>query len=128
MGGLSVPKTFASSLQIDGEVLNIPGNANSVAVNATAQVVSYTVPAGKVFFLQLVEFNGSNIADYEVFKDTDSQAKKTIYWGGDFHGSFFFGNLKFLAGEIIKLEVTNISIDSNLGDFDGRILGVLSDA
>jgi len=121
--GRSVPKKV--SVGVEGEVTNIQGSVSSVASAATVSIVSFTVPVDKVFFLSLVEFNGNNIADYEVFRDATKLARKCSYFGAPLYGEFFFDALRFIEGEKVELKVTNFRPE--VGDFDGRILGRLDD-
>lgn len=122
-GPLSVPKKV--SVGVEGEVLNIYNEISSIPVGGTANIVTYTVPVGKVFFLLLAEFSGENIAVYTVFRDTAEEAKRRTHFGGDLTGEFYFNNLPILAGEQIKISVENFR--DSPANFDGRILGTLDD-
>lgn len=114
---LSVPKASTSKPRT-----NVFGEVSAVASGATVSVVTHTVPVGKTFLLELVEFSGENIADYELFVDGVKQAKKRTYFSGALSGEFFFGALTVTSGKVIDLKVENFRPSS--ADFEGRILGV----
>ena len=123
MPALSGPKRTQSTAQ--GVVINID-NSKNLASAATGTVVNYTVPAGKILYLDLVEFHGDNIAKYQVYKDADSIGRQNTWFSGKISGEFWFGGLVILAGEMLALEAENDRPDA--ADFHGRILGRLDDA
>jgi len=111
-----------------GEVTNTFGLVTSVAASTSTSVVSFTVPVGKEFFLQHIEASGTNIAQYDVFMDAARIARKRTFFGGAFNTEFFFvqtnnKGLKFIAGEKVELKVEHFR--SMVGDFEGRIVGIL---
>lgn len=102
----------------------------SVATSTLTTVVSYTVPAGLGFLLQLVEASGTNIAEYRVLLDTTLIAKRRTYFGGAVNTDFKFDGFNnkgivVAAATVITLKVIHERPDT--GDFSGRILGVLED-
>ena len=96
-----------------------------VVSGATSNIVSFTVPAGKELELELIEFSGSNIATYEVEINGSVEAKRRTWFNGTLSGEFIFNKLLVDENLIIRLRVENFRPSS--GDFEGRILGVLSD-
>ena len=91
--------------------------------------MSYTVPVGKKFFLQLVEVSGENIAVYDIFKDAAQIARRRTWWTGGFNTDFSFVKTNclgvlFSAGEKVELKVEHSR--TMTADFEGRITGVLS--
>ena len=125
MSGLSVPKRLEAALSPDKDSRNIFNKIFSVASGATASIVSFTVPGGKIFFLDLVEFGGENIANYELFIGNSVEAKKRTYFSGPISGEFFFNS--FIVDENIKIELKIQNFRPDTADFEGRILGVLDD-
>lgn len=106
---------------------SIYGETLSVAFGATDTIVSYTVPVNKTFRVSLVEFNGSNIGQYKIYVDSVLQASKTTYYGGPLSGDFPFISYKLIAGQVIELEIDNsTSINGTIGEFHGRIIGLLT--
>lgn len=114
---------------IDG-VINTFSSISSLGSAATSTLVSYTVPVGKKFYLEIAEVSGENRASYSVLIDSSVVAKKRTYFT-KYNTDFSFdsdqaGGLKAVAGEVVKIDVTNNG--DEVGDFDGRIMGVLLDA
>jgi hypothetical protein len=79
------------------------------------------VPPAKTFYLELIEFNGTNIAKFEVEINAIIQATKHTWFSGGLFGQFEFDNLLLSAGDVVKLTVLHMR--PNVGDFYGRILG-----
>lgn len=109
-----------------GDTQNFYGEITSVSSSTLSTIITHTVPIDKVFLLQLIEFNGNNIAEYRVDIDSSDVAKKFTWFSGDLFGEFPFKNLKIAAGSVIRLRV--IHERPQTGDFSGRILGVEQDA
>jgi hypothetical protein len=112
------------SLAAPGDYLNIFDTASSVASAATATISTYTVPVGKTAFLIRTEYSGSNMAIYQVDINATIEARKRLYFGGQFSGTFEFDSpngsgLPLVAGDVVKLQVTNVR--PSVGDFEGRI-------
>jgi len=103
--------------------VNIFNAISSVASGATNDIVTYTVPVGKTFALELVEFSGENIANYIIYVDTDIVAYRRTWFGGSISGEFTFEGYRIAAGKVITLKVNNFRPSS--ADFEGRILGGL---
>ena len=119
-GGVPLGVTFTTN----GTVTNTYSEINIAAANI-ATVVTYTVPAGKELLVDLVEFSGTNIANYEVQVSGVAIAKKRTWFGGDLSGQFLFNKLLIDESTIFRLRVDNFRPSS--ADFEGRILGVLRD-
>lgn len=100
---------------------NVFNAVSSIASGSNTQVVVYTVPAGKTFFLDLIEFSGQNIATFQVVVNSSVEAQKETYFSGPLYGEFKFEKLKFTSGDVIELKVEHQR--SETGDFNGRILG-----
>ena len=125
MAGLSVPKRLEAALSPDKDSKNIFDTKAAVASGSTISIVSFTVPSGKIFFLDLVEFGGGNIATYELFIGASAEAKKRTYFSGSISGEFFFNS--FIVNENIKIDLKVENFRPDIADFEGRILGVLDD-
>ncbi|NIQ16878.1 MAG: hypothetical protein GTO02_21595, partial [Candidatus Dadabacteria bacterium] len=78
------------------------------------------------FDLYRVEFSGNNIATYSAEIGGVVNAKKRTYFGGNLFGAFPFEGLTIAAGQVVRLRV--IHSRPLVGDFEGRILGALTDA
>lgn len=114
-----------------GEVKNTFNSISSLASGGTSAVVSYTVPFGKVFYLNHVEFSGNNIATYDITADAVAFARKRSWFGTDLSGDFDFRvntkkGMLFTAGQEIRLVVYNFR--PTVGDFEGRIYGIEDEA
>jgi len=112
---------------LDG--ISIYNQASSVAIGATQTIVSYTVPAGKTFFVRRVEFSGQNVATYRVQIDSIDIALKRTWFNGNLSDDFNFNfndeaNLSVTENSTISLVVNNFR--PMIADFEGRIQGVLA--
>ena len=108
-----------------GSPLNIYGSVTSVASSTPTSIVSYLVPANKVFVLKEIEGSGCNISTFTVKKDSTDIANKRSYWC-DFNVNFPFYNIEIQAGETIELIGEHLR--PSTGDFEARIIGILKDA
>ena len=109
-----------------GVPVNFYDDRLAVASLSTVTIVTTTVPVGKILLLDLVEFNGGNIAEYRFKIDGFIESQKWTYFSGPLSGEMFFNGLEIAAGLIALLEVVNFRTES--ADFHGRILGRLDDA
>jgi hypothetical protein len=120
------PKSI--SVAQTGDIVSTYAEVLSVASAALTTVVTYTIPIGQTFNLQLVEFNGSNIATYTMEVDAVVEGKKYTYWSGPMFGEFVFTQsenkgLLLSASQVVRLRVIHDRLET--GDFNGRILGIL---
>lgn len=100
--------------------------ALAVAAGGSATVVSYSVPVGKIFKLDLGEFSGFNIAKFTLKIDGTVEAFKPTYFSGPLFGEFFFNGFEVTTGKIVLIEVENFR--GSIADFSARITGRLVDA
>lgn len=106
-----------------GNVVNTYDTISAVPQNTTTTVVTYTVPVGKTFELDIVEFSGENIAKYQIDIDATIEATRRTNYGADLSGEFNMAGVCLAAGTIIKLTVEHPRPMS--ADFEGRITGTL---
>jgi hypothetical protein len=106
------PKDFVTTY---GEVL-------ALAAASTSNIVSYTVPVGKVFYIESFTGSGENLADYEMTLDGVTIDKTRTYYT-DLAFTLPQGYKKCTAGQVIVLKVTNFQPTSS--NFEGKIIGVL---
>jgi hypothetical protein len=81
--------------------------------NIATTVFDYTVPASRILNLRLIDCFGENPAEYEVLIDGARAAYKRTYWTS-YETKFDFDELKVLAGQNIKVNITNKGTDSTL--------------
>lgn len=118
----SFPSSFGvPCTSIYNQITSIPRDTPSV-------ILSYTVPAGKTFFVQLVEVGGDNVAHFTVEVGASVAATARTWFNGPFIEHIRFdgtGNagLSLIAGVQIKVKVVHHRPVS--GTFEGRIVGVL---
>jgi hypothetical protein len=99
-----------------------------VARNTPTEIISYTVPSGKNFYLQLVEVGGDNIGQYTVTVNSSVLAVMRTWFNGPFIERARFdgaGNLGTVipAGGVLSVSVTHSRPAD--GKFESRIVGVL---
>lgn len=70
--------------------------------------------------LQKIDFSGSNIAEYELAIDGNTEDKKRTYFGSSLNGSFDFNQgLPLQTGQIVTVYVIHNRPD--VGDFNARL-------
>jgi hypothetical protein len=95
---------------------------SSLVKSTLTDIVTYTIPVGKTFYLKMVESSGNNYAEYSVLRGvTKIGSKRSSEL--DFNVNLPFHDLPFNSGEIISVKVIHERPQS--GDFEGRIIGVL---
>jgi len=105
--------------------LNEYGEATSVPSATPANIISYTVPVGKVVALDKIEVSGENVAKYQVDIDGSIVGTRLTYWC-DFNADFTFRQKRLVAGTVVK-----VTVEHNrpmTGDFFASIIGVEGDA
>lgn len=108
-----------------GTPLSFRGEALSVPTSVTTQILEYTVPTGKRLTLHRVDFGGNNIAEYSVTVSGSLSDRAWTWFSGNLNGAFDYGpsGNRVAAGAKVLLEV--IHSRTMLGDFSGRISGVI---
>lgn len=97
----------------------------AVELNDPVVLVSYQVPAGKVFYLDQIEASGEAYAKFTAKIDGSPNKVKRSSWGDGFNVEFSYNSFKVTEGKIILLEVENCGEDT--APFEGTIEGRLSD-
>lgn len=117
---------------IVGETIDVYDEITNKVFAAYHTVVSYTVPAGKVFHLRHVAVSGNNKASFRVLWGSGNILAKKRTWWTRFNEDFFFesdsslGN-KFVAGDVVYVDVSHSNTLAN-GDFNATITGRLENA
>jgi hypothetical protein len=124
-GGGSFPG-YPAGFGIAG--LSLFDEVSPVAKNTPTEIISYTVPDGKNFYLQLVEVGGDNIGQYTVTVGATVLSVMRTWFNGPFIERARFdgvGNLGFVipTGSILSVSVTHSRPAD--GKFESRIVGVL---
>lgn len=105
--------------------INKYAEITGVASGISTQIDSYTVPTGKKAFLQRVDLNGNNIAEYTISVNSSPVGKRTTYFTllsstVDFNSSIeALPGMQLLAGDIVKVEVLHNR--SFVGNFNSRL-------
>ena len=102
--------------------LNEFNEINSVAISATVDVISYTVPVGKTLNLSVIEVSGCSLGEFNIFISTINKARKRTTHG-NYNLIFPFNGLALSCGTLIKIQVTNSS--KSIAKYESRILGNL---
>lgn len=105
--------------------LNLYNESLSVAGLDTVTILTYTVPTGKKFKLQSIDYSGDNRSVFTVGLNASVISKQRLYYT-QYKGTFEFYNLEFVAGDIIKLIVENKT--NNPADFNGNLIGRIDNA
>lgn len=98
--------------------------ANVIVPNGSeTTIVSYTVPVGKIAYVERIAVSGENRALYAVYKNASQVDTSRTFVGGSLNTMFDFISrnsfgLPLVAGETISVTVTQ---QGGSGQFDGRI-------
>ena len=117
-------ETIKVDIGLSGVGFNEYDEAPSVAGSASATIISYTVPVGKVLILRRVDFSGSNRGIYSLRLNTNTFLKRRTYYT-KFDGKMELIDQEFAAGDILDLVVENVS--TMTGDFNATLQGSLKD-
>lgn len=114
--------------QVPTEIQSFFGDVSAVPSGATVNILTFTVPVDKEFFLQRIEFGGQNIALYEAVLDGAVIDRKRTWFNGDLSSSFEFATdskdgLKLTTGQVLAVRVQNFRPE--IADFEARIHGIL---
>ena len=119
---LPVGDSLPISIIIDGDSTILFNDVSSVASGAVTQVITYTVPVGKIFSLNNVQASGSNVAKFDLKLNGNVVSVKRSWWT-QFNVTFSFGLFELIAGDILTVEVIHNRPTS--GDFECSIVGSL---
>jgi len=104
---------------------NVYGDVTAIAIGASVDVVSYTVPVGKVFVLNFAEGSGCSVSEYSVLVNSAVITKRrTAHGNYDFVSPF--GGAEFVAGSVIKINASNTS--GKINEYDCKLVGSIKDA
>ena len=96
----------------------------AVEVDDVTPLVSYTVPVGKVFYLDQITASGEAYAKFKVKIDGSENKVKRTSWGNGHNVEFNYNSFKVAEGKVILLEVLNCGDDT--APYEGTIEGRLS--
>lgn len=130
LNGLTEPIPVEVVSGTSGTSINQTGEALAVASGLETQIAFYTVPVGKIFYIERVEYDGTNLTEYKVKIAGVRIAQRRTYWTGGFSGVFEFSftqsvGLSAVAGDIISVTALHSSVSS--GDYFARIQGSIKD-
>jgi len=96
----------------------------AIELNDPTTLVSYTVPDGKVFYLDHIEASGESYGKFTAKINGSLNKVKRSSWGDGFNVEFNYNSFKVTAGQVILLEVNNCGEDT--APYEGTIEGRLS--
>ena len=107
---------------------SIFNSVTSVPQGATVDLLTYIVPVGKAFFMQMIEVGGNNIAKYDIEVDGQIICTSRTWFSGGLVSRLRFdgtGNVgvPYAQSSVIKIKVTHYR--PVVGDFEARITGVI---
>jgi len=100
-----------------GNLASIYAEVTGIATGVTTIISQVTVTQAAL--LQKIEFSGTNIAEYELVIDGNTEDKQRTYFGSSLNGKFDFGSgLNLLVGQIVTIYVVHNR--PMLGNFNCR--------
>ena len=126
-----LPLPVVETTATDTVVLSPYTEALAVVSGSETDMSTYTVPAGKVAFLQRAEYGGENIATYRVKLNGSVIGKRRTWFTGDLVGQMIWQEsaargLSLIAGDVVKVTVEHSRIMA--ADFESRLVILQEDA
>jgi hypothetical protein len=115
---------FEVELVKKGLYLNDYSEANGVASQATVTVINYTVPIGKIFRMESVDYSSDCIGIFTVELNGSTESKQYTNYT-KYTGAFKFSGFDLNAGDSLKLIIENKS--NGVGSFNANLQGRLID-
>jgi hypothetical protein len=120
-----ISSTTSSIEVINEHVINLYDESLAVPAAILTNVISYTIPIAKKFYLNLIQVSGENVASFTIDLNGTTIDKKRTYFT-EYNMEFYFKSLKLIAGDILKVKVYHTR--PMAADFNAKILGDLLDA
>lgn len=121
-GSVVFPTSFGST------ATNVYAQISSVPNGSLTNVLTYVVPVGKTFFLQMMEAGGDNIGHYTLEVNGSVIGTARTWFNGPFIERLRFdgiGNVGLPVAEGIIIRIKVIHYRPVAGTFEGRLIGVL---
>lgn len=106
-----------------GTAISVYNEVTSIAMNATSNVLTYTVGIGQTLTLSRVSASSDSISTIEVDFDSIANAKSRLGYA-NYNTIFEYGNLLLFAGTIITVIATNNSTQG-VASFNATLQGTL---
>lgn len=101
-----------------GNIASIYAEILGIATGVTTIISQVTVTQAAL--LQKIEFSGTNIAEFELVIDGNTEDKQRTYFGSSLNGKFDFGaGLNLSVGQIVTIYVVHNR--PSVGDFNSRM-------
>lgn len=101
-----------------GNIASIYAEVTGIATGVTTIISQVTVTQAAL--LQKIVFSGTNIAEYELVIDGNTEDKQRTYFGNSLNGKFDFdGGLNLIIGQVVTVYVVHNRPD--VGDFNSRM-------
>ena len=99
-----------------------PGNTGSISANTEVTIVSYTVPAGKTFYLTGWQGTGTADGCFRLYRNsTQLKLKRNSAADRDVEGNYQNHPVEFVAGDQVKITVEHRKTTTQI--FDGALMG-----
>lgn len=98
---------------------------DSVAMGASSNIISYTVPAGKTFTFSTVNVSSTSICSFEVDINSVAIGVMRISYGANYNDVFDYTGYSVPTGTVILIQGTNFS-QNDLATFNVTLIGSLS--
>lgn len=117
------------STGVTRNTINTYNEITSIASGSETTISTYTAPVGKTTYITRIEATGTNIAQYQVYKNLSVISKFYTNFGSDLSTTFEymtgigdFPGLKVNVGDVITIKVLHSRAAA--GDFAARIQSI----
>lgn len=97
---------------------------DSVALGASADILTYTVPIGKTLILNNIMTSSDCIGNIELVIDGVIKGLQRLGYAGSYNAQFELSSFEVAAGLIVLIRGTNMSLNS-LATYDATLNGTL---
>lgn len=117
---LNINPDGSININIGGNVINEYNEITSVASSGSfTNILSYS--PGMAAKLKYASVSGTNIAEYRVVINSNTQSRKFTYFGGNLSLDFDFRDgIDLIGSDVVTLQVRHSRTD--VGDFFGNII------
>lgn len=104
----AIPVTVISTIESTGDFISQKNEINALAKNASADIITYTVPMGNTYRLTSAAISGDSIAVFKVFFDNVREETKRLLVT-KLNEKFDLRGYTIEGGSTIRIEVFNAS-------------------
>lgn len=104
--------------------LSAYAESDNIAIGASVDVLTYTVPMGQTLKLNRINLSSDNISSFLITVDGITNGVIRLSYGTSYNASFNYEGLELAAGTVLVVNATNFS-PNDLATFNVTMIGSL---